>query len=148
MDLRRKARSAKGAARKAKGGGGARKVKGAKGKNAPTTGATDNGGRKSKNTPTAKSKKPTAKSNKRKRSDTTGATEIDASPPVFRSRKGTPTWKKGTRIMGRWKGPDYEGEWYEGQIVSVNSRTRMAHVRYDDGCVDFKLKWSHMWLLD
>ena len=86
------------------------------------------------------------RNNKRSAPDNT-TDEGDDAPPR-KSNRSAPTFKKGTRVMGQWKGPEYKDEWYEGVIQSVHSRKRTASVLYDDGCVDDNLKWTQMRIID
>jgi len=83
------------------------------------------------------------RNNKRSAPDNT----TDDAPPR-KSNRSAPAFKKGTRVMGQWKGPEYKGEWYEGVIQTVHSRKRTASVLYDDGCVDPNLKWTQMRIID
>ena len=67
-----------------------------------------------------------------------------------RQMEACPTFKKGSRVMGMWKGPDCKGDWYEGVVKSVNKRKKTAYVVYDDGdgdC-DRALKWVNMRVIE
>ena len=61
-----------------------------------------------------------------------------------REMETCPTFKKGSRVMGMWTGPECTGDWYEGVVKSINKRKKTAHVVYDDGDSDKVLEWTNM----
>lgn len=99
-------------------------------------------------------------SNKRKRARRTttkkpkeSSTASNQETPVkssWKQREITtcPTFKKGSRVMGMWKGPECTGDWYEGVVKSINKRKKTAHVVFDDGDCDKALEWTNMTVLD
>ena len=48
-------------------------------------------------------------------------------------------------VTGRWneKGPD-EGKWYDGQVISVNTKKQTIHIKFEDGDEDTDLPWKHV----
>ena len=65
-----------------------------------------------------------------------------------REMETCPTFKKGSRVMGMWTGPECTGDWYEGVVKSINKRKKTAHVVYDDGDSDKVLEWTNMRVID
>ena len=58
-----------------------------------------------------------------------------------------PSFQVGSKVSGRWKGPDCEGDWYDGVVKSINDKEQTAHVLYNDGDEDPTLAWSHIRIL-
>lgn len=118
----------------------------------------------SSNKPSASTKNFPAKSgssNKRKRTSRRTAnrqtkessTTCDQESPSKSSWKQreivtSPTFKKGSRVMGMWKGPECTGDWYEGVVKSINKRKKTAHIVFDDGDCDNALEWTNLRVLD
>ena len=63
-------------------------------------------------------------------------------------RTVTPTFKPGSKVCGRWKGPSCEGEWYDGVVKSIDMQNQTVHVVYVDGDEDTDLKWCNMRVLE
>ena len=74
---------------------------------------------------------------------------IVKSPRKSPGRAKSPiAFKVGSRVMGKWKGPDCAGDWYEGVVKSLNKRNQTVHVVYDDGDSDPKLSWANMTVIE
>ena len=54
---------------------------------------------------------------------------------------------KGSRVTGKWKGPECKGDWYDGTVVTLCKEDETAHVKYDDGTEDENLKWTDLRLI-
>ena len=65
----------------------------------------------------------------------------------IRTKVSGPTFEVGSKVYGRWKGPDCEGDWYDGVVMSINDEAQTAHVRYNDGDYDKDLLWSNIRIL-
>ena len=53
-------------------------------------------------------------------------------------------FKVGDRVYCKWMGIENNGEWYYGEIISINELKETCHVLYDDGDHDKLLSWSNM----
>ncbi len=57
--------------------------------------------------------------------------------------------KVGMRVHAKWKGDDpQQGQWFEGEILSINEVDKSAHVKFDDGDEDDDLLWCNISIID
>ena len=49
--------------------------------------------------------------------------------------------KVGMKVQGKWTGEENYGEWFDGVVLSVNSKKKTIHIKYDDGDEDKSLSW-------
>ena len=63
-----------------------------------------------------------------------------ASPNVLRP---------GMIVTGKWNEPgENQGNWYDGKVVSVNTKKKTIHVKFLDGDVDTALPWKDVVIPD
>ena len=58
------------------------------------------------------------------------------------------TIKVGSKVMGKWCGNQFKGDWYEGVVKSINTVKKTVHVVYTDGDHDKELEWSNLRIID
>ena len=69
-----------------------------------------------------------------------GADKKGASPNVLRP---------GMLVTGKWNEPgENQGNWYDGKVVSVNTKKKTIHVKFLDGDVDTALPWKDVVIPD
>ena len=69
-----------------------------------------------------------------------GAGKKGASPNVLRP---------GMLVTGKWNEPgENQGNWYDGKVVSVNTKKKTIHVEFLDGDVDTALPWKDVVIPD
>ena len=92
---------------------------------------------------TAKSKATKAKAAKSKAAKTKAAKAVKASKSLTGSL-GVKL-KVGMKVSARWNGIGPEkGHWFDGHIVSINTKKETVHVKFDDGDEDNALPWYHV----
>ena len=47
----------------------------------------------------------------------------------------------GMKVQGKWKGKENYGEWFDGVVLSVDSKKNTIHIKYEDGDEDVALSW-------
>ena len=48
-----------------------------------------------------------------------------------------------SRVGGMRKVQD-EGKWYDGEVISVNTKKQTIHIKFEDGDEDTDLAWKHV----
>ena len=58
-------------------------------------------------------------------------------------------FKVGDTVQGQWRiDDDHKGEWYSGQIKSIDLDQSTIHILFEDGDEDKSLPWSQVTIID
>ena len=49
--------------------------------------------------------------------------------------------RPGMKVQGKWQGKENYGEWFDGVVISVDSKKKTIHIKYNDGDEDKSLSW-------
>ena len=91
---------------------------------------------------------------KRKTKKSAGEEKTGESPPkkkkspLNKDTDGDAVLREGMRVMGKWCGEEGYGTWYEGTVLSVNTKKKTIHIKFDDGDEDDLLSWSDVSIID